>query len=101
MKLRVHEEITRAALKTTGDLSADALTLLCEANKDADNFPRHTFIAAQHFDDCEIEAGKRLLTRAREELGYAPRYTLEAGLADWLAWLRHEGDAAGPPGAPG
>jgi nucleoside-diphosphate-sugar epimerase len=28
------------------------------------------------------------LTRARTELGYAPRYTLEAGLADWLAHER-------------
>ncbi len=28
------------------------------------------------------------LTRARNELGYAPAYTLEQGLADWLTWLR-------------
>jgi nucleoside-diphosphate-sugar epimerase len=28
------------------------------------------------------------LTRARAELGYAPRYTLEAGMEDWLGWLR-------------
>lgn len=28
------------------------------------------------------------LTRARTELGYAPAYTLEDGLADWLTWLR-------------
>ena len=27
------------------------------------------------------------LTRARTELGYAPRYTLEQGMADWLSWL--------------
>jgi nucleoside-diphosphate-sugar epimerase len=27
------------------------------------------------------------LTRARAELGYEPRYTLEQGMADWLAWL--------------
>ena len=28
------------------------------------------------------------LTRARTELGYEPRYTLEQGMADWLSWLR-------------
>jgi nucleoside-diphosphate-sugar epimerase len=28
------------------------------------------------------------LTRARQELGYEPRYTLEGGLADWLAHAR-------------
>jgi len=28
------------------------------------------------------------LTRARSELGYAPAYSLEEGLADWLTWLR-------------
>lgn len=28
------------------------------------------------------------LTRARAELGYEPRYTLEQGMADWLSWLR-------------
>lgn len=27
------------------------------------------------------------LTRAREELGYEPRFTLEEGMRDWLAWL--------------
>jgi nucleoside-diphosphate-sugar epimerase len=32
--------------------------------------------------------GPSRLERARAELGYAPRYTLEDGLADWLAWLR-------------
>lgn len=32
--------------------------------------------------------GPSRLDRVREELGYAPRFTLEAGLADWLAWLR-------------
>jgi nucleoside-diphosphate-sugar epimerase len=35
--------------------------------------------------------GPSLLTRARAELGYEPAYTLEAGLADWLAWLRAPG----------
>jgi nucleoside-diphosphate-sugar epimerase len=28
------------------------------------------------------------LTRARSELGYEPRYTLEQGMEDWLGWLR-------------
>lgn len=28
------------------------------------------------------------LSRARTELGYEPRYTLETGMADWLSWLR-------------
>ena len=32
--------------------------------------------------------GPSRLDRARAELGYAPRFTLEEGLADWLAWLR-------------
>jgi nucleoside-diphosphate-sugar epimerase len=36
--------------------------------------------------------GPSRLERAREELGYEPRYTLESGLADWLDWLRR-GDA--------
>jgi nucleoside-diphosphate-sugar epimerase len=31
------------------------------------------------------------LTRARTELGYEPRFTLEAGLADWLAHTRASG----------
>lgn len=31
------------------------------------------------------------LTRARAELGYGPRYTLEQGMADWLGWLRATG----------
>jgi nucleoside-diphosphate-sugar epimerase len=35
--------------------------------------------------------GPSRLERARAELGYAPRYTLEEGLADWLAWLRAPG----------
>ena len=28
------------------------------------------------------------ITRARTELGYAPGYTLEQGMADWFSWLR-------------
>jgi nucleoside-diphosphate-sugar epimerase len=31
--------------------------------------------------------GPSLLDRARAELGYRPRYTLESGMDDWLAWL--------------
>jgi nucleoside-diphosphate-sugar epimerase len=33
------------------------------------------------------------LTRSRDELGYAPRYSLEEGMADWLVWLRHQAAA--------
>lgn len=33
------------------------------------------------------------LTRARTELGYEPRFTLEAGMADWLAWLQSQSEA--------
>jgi nucleoside-diphosphate-sugar epimerase len=32
--------------------------------------------------------GPSLLDRARSELGYEPRYTLERGMDDWLAWLK-------------
>jgi UDP-glucuronate 4-epimerase len=32
--------------------------------------------------------GPSVLTRARKELGYEPRFTLESGLADWLSWLQ-------------
>ncbi|MBI2939679.1 MAG: NAD(P)-dependent oxidoreductase [Chloroflexi bacterium] len=32
--------------------------------------------------------GPCILTRARLELGYEPRYTLETGMADWLRWLQ-------------
>ncbi|MCC6627240.1 MAG: NAD(P)-dependent oxidoreductase [Chloroflexi bacterium] len=32
--------------------------------------------------------GPSRLDRARADLGYAPRFTLEAGLTDWLDWLR-------------
>jgi UDP-glucose 4-epimerase len=32
--------------------------------------------------------GPSKLDRARADLGYAPRYSLEDGLTDWLAWLR-------------
>jgi nucleoside-diphosphate-sugar epimerase len=28
------------------------------------------------------------LSRARAELGYEPRYTLEQGMADWLGWIQ-------------
>jgi nucleoside-diphosphate-sugar epimerase len=35
--------------------------------------------------------GPSLLDRARAELGYAPRYTLESGMDDWLRWLRTPG----------
>ncbi|MCC6173891.1 MAG: NAD(P)-dependent oxidoreductase [Chloroflexi bacterium] len=36
------------------------------------------------------------LTRARTELGYAPRFGLEAGMADWLTYLR----PSSPPDVP-
>jgi UDP-glucuronate 4-epimerase len=32
--------------------------------------------------------GPSILRRAREELGYVPRFTLETGMADWLEWLK-------------
>jgi nucleoside-diphosphate-sugar epimerase len=32
--------------------------------------------------------GPSVLDRARAELGYEPRYTLESGMDDWLAWLK-------------
>jgi nucleoside-diphosphate-sugar epimerase len=32
--------------------------------------------------------GPSVLDRARRELGYEPRYTLESGMDDWLAWLQ-------------
>src|SRR5689334_9827998 len=41
--------------------------------------------------------GPSRLDRARAELGYEPRYTLESGMDDWLAWLR-AGEAG--PAAP-
>ncbi len=42
------------------------------------------------------------LTRARTELGYEPRYTLEAGLADWLAHERSaRTELAGTPAGDG
>jgi UDP-glucose 4-epimerase len=34
--------------------------------------------------------GPSVLTRARAELGYEPRYTLEAGMADWFQYLQRE-----------
>jgi nucleoside-diphosphate-sugar epimerase len=37
--------------------------------------------------------GPSVLTRARDELGYAPRYTLEAGMADWLGYLQRQRSA--------
>jgi UDP-glucuronate 4-epimerase len=33
--------------------------------------------------------GPSVLTRAKQELGYEPRYSLEAGMADWLEYLQH------------
>lgn len=40
----------------------------------------------------ELRASWRFdLTAARERLGFSPRWTLEAGLADTLAWYRREG----------
>jgi nucleoside-diphosphate-sugar epimerase len=38
--------------------------------------------------------GPSLLDRARRELGYEPRYTLERGMDDWLAWLKQAAPAA-------
>ena len=32
--------------------------------------------------------GPSVLTRAQNELGYRPQYSLEAGMTDWLTWLR-------------
>jgi len=32
--------------------------------------------------------GPSVLTRAQSELGYRPQYSLEAGMTDWLTWLR-------------
>lgn len=32
--------------------------------------------------------GPSVLTRAQNELGYRPQYTLEAGMTDWLSWLQ-------------
>jgi nucleoside-diphosphate-sugar epimerase len=32
--------------------------------------------------------GPSVLARAEAELGYRPRFSLEEGMADWLAWLR-------------
>jgi nucleoside-diphosphate-sugar epimerase len=37
------------------------------------------------------------LTRARAELGYEPRYTLEQGMADWLRWLRPDANGRVQP----
>jgi nucleoside-diphosphate-sugar epimerase len=34
--------------------------------------------------------GPSVLTRARQELGYQPRYTLEQGMLDWLGYLQRE-----------
>lgn len=34
--------------------------------------------------------GPSRLDRARAELGYEPRFTLEQGMADWLSWLRSQ-----------
>jgi len=66
MNRPIHVNITSAALARTGDLSRDALKLICDANVDSDSFPRHTFIHSQHFDDDEIEAGRRFLAKALE-----------------------------------
>jgi nucleoside-diphosphate-sugar epimerase len=38
--------------------------------------------------------GRSVLDRARAELGYEPRYTLERGMDDWLAWLKAPGSGA-------
>ena len=38
--------------------------------------------------------GPSRLERARAELGYAPRYTLESGMDDWLRWLKSAVPAA-------
>jgi nucleoside-diphosphate-sugar epimerase len=34
--------------------------------------------------------GPSRLDRARAELGYEPRFTLEQGMADWISWLRSQ-----------
>ena len=39
--------------------------------------------------------GPSVLDRARAELGYEPRYTLESGMDDWLAWLKTPVPTAG------
>lgn len=58
-----------------------------------------TEVARELMPDAQIHLGPGVpptahlrgpsdLTRAREELGYTPQYTLESGMADWLAWLQ-------------
>ena len=39
--------------------------------------------------------GPSELGLAREELGYRPRFGLEAGMADWLLWLRRRAEPRG------
>ena len=40
------------------------------------------------------------ISRARQDLGYAPSYTLAEGLREFIEWWRHVGPMREPPGMP-
>lgn len=52
----------------------------------------HIRVGSGRWEDDPFQAGDLRgpldISRAREDLGYAPRYELEAGLRDYIAWWR-------------
>jgi len=72
--------ITGGVLRTRGEVAAITRQLVPGARIDVGpGIPPHAHLR-----------GPSKLDRAHAELGYAPRFTLEEGMADWLRWLQSE-----------
>jgi nucleoside-diphosphate-sugar epimerase len=56
-------------------------------------------VASGRWDDDPFQAlnlrGALDISRSREDLGYAPRYTLEDGLRAYIAWWRALAERSG------
>lgn len=76
MKVSIHKNITRTALKE--ELSKSALDFVCEANEESDALYNQSN-SAQHFDDSKIKEGltfiKKLEKALLSELTSVPSYT--------------------------
>jgi len=70
--------VTGGRLRTRGEFAAAVRTLV----------PAARITQAAGIDPARHLRGPALLERARSDFGWAPRFSIETGLADWLARLR-------------
>ena len=70
--------ITGGIIRTRGDLAAAVRSLL----------PQAQITQGAGIDPARHLRGACMITRAREDFGWQPRFDLERGMADWLARLR-------------